>query len=466
MKLRLLQNLKFGEKVAEEEEDLPSYFVETSYWFEIFKGTKDVVYGAKGSGKSAIFSVLLSKKIKSKLFNDKRVLLIAAENIKDDPVFKKYGERLPVTEQGFELLWKLYFLELVGEMLVERERTYGLPSQISKEVIKDLKKHGLISVEKPSSLGDLLRRAIESVREVEIESFDLGGVELDPLSQSPSYRLPKINFRKQNRQKKTLPPISDLLKKINRALEELDLNVWIVIDHLDVAFAKSDEREGNALRALFTVYKDLNELLVSKRLVPKIFLRDDIWARITKGGYREATRVVRDTRITWTAELLFNLIIRRLLHNNSIATAYRIDPAQVLASEQKQWEFFHRIFPTHVEDGRGKHKTFEWMLDSIRDGTGRATPRELIHLLSSARDAQVKRLLIGINEPPGETLFESEALKQSLEDVSRERLNKTLYAEYPHLREHINSLERNRPRQTAKALAKKWEISEEQAIES
>ena len=61
-KYAILRSITFGHRVAEEETDvLSTYFVETDHWQRLNRGDIDVVYGPKGSGKSALYSLLLSK---------------------------------------------------------------------------------------------------------------------------------------------------------------------------------------------------------------------------------------------------------------------------------------------------------------------------------------------------------------------------------------------------------------------
>jgi hypothetical protein len=56
----VLRRVDIGRRVAEEEKDqLSAYFVETDQWRRIYSGDVDIVYGAKGAGKSAIYSILL-----------------------------------------------------------------------------------------------------------------------------------------------------------------------------------------------------------------------------------------------------------------------------------------------------------------------------------------------------------------------------------------------------------------------
>jgi ABC-type uncharacterized transport system YnjBCD ATPase subunit len=61
-KYEILRSISFGQRVAEEEADLlETYFVETDQWTRLFRGDIDVVYGPKGSGKSALYSLLIAK---------------------------------------------------------------------------------------------------------------------------------------------------------------------------------------------------------------------------------------------------------------------------------------------------------------------------------------------------------------------------------------------------------------------
>lgn len=231
--------------------------------------------------------------------------------------------------------------------------------------------------------------------------------------------------------------------------------MWLVLDRLDVAFAESEEVEGNALRALFMVYSDLREF---SRLDMKIFLRTDIWRRITKEGLREASHVEDQVAISWDAQSLLNLVIRRCLRNDAIRQFYDVDESEVLSSVDRQRELFYRVFPDQVEAGSRKSTTFDWMLGRTRDGSGKTAPRELIHLLSALRDEQLRMLEVGHVEPVGSQLFDRAAFKAALPEVSRVRLEQTLFAEYPILRPYVERLERRKSQQSIETLTDIWEI--------
>jgi hypothetical protein len=82
-KHEVLQQVSFGSTIAEDEpEELNSYFVETDQWRRIYAGEVDVLYGPKGSGKSAIYSLLSSRS--NELF-DRQVIVVSAENPQGAP---------------------------------------------------------------------------------------------------------------------------------------------------------------------------------------------------------------------------------------------------------------------------------------------------------------------------------------------------------------------------------------------
>src|SRR5258708_5971230 len=114
-KREILKNTTFGAQVAEEEvAQLSTYFVETDEWRRIFSGMVDVIYGPKGSGKSAIYFLLLSRQGE---LAERGIKIVAAENPKGAPVFKDLVAQPPTDEDEFRALWKLYFLSLLADLL-------------------------------------------------------------------------------------------------------------------------------------------------------------------------------------------------------------------------------------------------------------------------------------------------------------------------------------------------------------
>jgi hypothetical protein len=82
--------------------------------------------------------------------------------------------------------------------------------------------------------------------------------------------------------------------------------------------------------------------------------------------------------------------MRRALKNPAISEYYGVDPEEVFASVDAQEELLKRMLPDQVDAGRNP-ATFDWMISRTQDGTGQAAPRELIHLLASLQEAQLRR---------------------------------------------------------------------------
>ena len=98
-KIDVLRELTFGNQVAEEEKDtLGDYFVQTNPWKKIYQGDVDIVYGPKGSGKSAIY-VLIQEHEKELV--RKRIILVPAENLRGDPAFSALLTQPPTGEREF-----------------------------------------------------------------------------------------------------------------------------------------------------------------------------------------------------------------------------------------------------------------------------------------------------------------------------------------------------------------------------
>lgn len=455
-KRQILQSTTFGKPTAEEEgTDLAAYFVETDQWQQLVAGDIDVIYGPKGSGKSALYSLLLSRT--SELF-DRGIMVVAAENPRGAVAFRDLVANPPADEAEFRNLWKLFFLVLVAHTL----REYGISSPTMRALIQPLEEARLLPRE--VSLRGLLHTAFGYVRRM-MRGHPLAletTINLNPINSMPSGVTGRICFVEPNSIEESLGWVSveRLLEFANSALEEAKYEVWLVLDRLDVAFAESADLERNALRALFRVYLDLQKY---DAISLKIFLRSDIWMTIVRGGFREASHIGRQITISWDEASLLNLVIRRALHNSSLRTFYSVDIADTLADRNRQIGVFYRIFPKKVT--AEPLRTFEWMLQNTCDGTSSNSPRELVHLLSTARQFQLRRFEVGQAPPEGDTLFDAGSLVRALPEVARVRFEQTLCAEYPQLRDHMLLLENEMSQHTPDTLATIWRVSMKESAE-
>ncbi len=450
-----LQCSTFGSRVAEDEgEELKSYFVETEQWRKVIAGDVDVIYGSKGAGKSALYSLLVGQKEEMRL--GRRIVFLAAENPRGTPAFRDLAEDPPTSEEQFRDLWKLYFLALSANYIRRHHEVTKTTNTHTSEVIDALVKNGLLGAN--LTLVARLKAVLDYIRRMpslETSVSDPGsGVKLTG----------KITLAEPTSDERDKGWVSadELLAKLDKGLRETNITVWLVLDRLDVAFSDSPELERNALRSLFRVYLDL---ISHSNISIKIFLRDDIWRKLTASGFREASHITRSLTISWNQQSLLNLIVRRLVHNASICAYYSVSKEDVLKDAQLQSAFFYRVFPKQIDIGQSKPSTLDWMLSRTADGSKRTAPRELIHLLSVARDEQLKLYELGSSEPPSESLFDRVSIRAALPDVSTARYQQTLCPEYPALKPYLDKLEREKTQQTIASLSKLWKCATEKTYE-
>jgi hypothetical protein len=379
----LLKQMSFGAQIAEDEvNELGSYFVETNQWNRIAAGDIDIVRGEKGAGKSAIYALLMSK---ADDFFDRGALLVAAESPRGATVFKDLAADPPTSENEFIALWKLYILTLVAQQL----REYDVNHKDIRKIYGSLEEIGLL--EKEFNLRSLLRAAHDYARRlIRAEGYE-AGMTIDPNTGLATGFTGKIVLREPNKEQKLegYITVDSLIELIDAILESAKLKIWILLDRLDVAFVDNHELEENALRALIRAYADLR---ARGRISLKIFLREDIWKRITAKGMREASHLTKYAILDWTQPTLLNLVVRRLLKNNILIEEFGLDKDKILQDSGLQDQLFYRFFPAQVEQGKQKATTFKWLVGRCADGTKKTAPRELIHLLRSVLEEEIKRL--------------------------------------------------------------------------
>lgn len=325
-----------------------------------------------------------------------------------------------------------------------------------------LEEVGLIP--KEPSLRKTLKYAFDYVKSFAslVEGVE-GSISVDPNSMLQTLG-GRILFREPTSQQAKIGAVSieDLLEKADSAFGEAGFKAWLLLDRLDVAFSEDEDIEVRALRGLFKYYLDTRAL---RNTVCKVFLRSDIWERITEAGFREASHIERSITISWRDDDLLQLSVRRMIANKEILEFSKMKKDDILKSQEGMSNFFYRVMPDQVETGANKPTTFNWILGRTVDATGIAAPREIIHFLNCLRDEQISRIEGGSAKIPEGKLFEQTTFKAALPEVSRVRLLQTLYAEYPQHRPFIERFAEQKGVQSLNNISKIWECSDEESAQ-
>jgi hypothetical protein len=213
----------------------------------------------------------------------------------------------------------------------------------------------------------------------------------------------------------------EALALLDRVLQEIDLTIWVVLDRLDEAFVGYAAIEVPALRALLRTYLDL---IAFPRIRLKLFVRNDLFRKITQGGFVNLTHVeARKIPIVWEDDDLFDLLRRRFGENAKFLDFLH-------ANGDSPEDIFAAVFPRQVDMGTRKPTTWRWMTSRIRDGNNVKPPRNLIDLVTKAQDAQLRAEQRASSEfHEGSPVIGGEALKSGLAALSKQRVEDTLLAE-------------------------------------
>ncbi len=408
----ILRELELGSSVAEHDEALEDYFVETDTFRGLVGGRHDTVAGDKGTGKTALYRIL--QKRYPTLLRDVEVL--AGFNPAGAPVFQRLTEGEPLAEGQYITIWKAYVLSLAGNWILQINE--GGFSHKMEALDALLRKTGLRSSD--DSPNTIFSQIVNLVRRL-----------MNPKSAEVSMTItpeglpivaPRVELGDQEPEE--LVRHDEALRLLNDVLEEVGYSVWIVLDRLDEAFQGFPQSEIPALRALLRTYLDLSEFT---HITLKLFVRKDLFRRIIEGGFVNLTHVnARKVEIVWDEEDLYDLLCRRMRESASFIAALGLGPD---ASDD---DIFYAVFPRQVDPGSRRPTTWNWMLARIRDGNGIAPPRNLIDLVKKAQDAQMRKeeRAAGEFDPSSGTgLIQSDAIKRGLAALSTERVEDTLLAE-------------------------------------
>lgn len=440
--------ITFGDRVAENEsQDLSAYFIKTEHWEKVRSGNADIVFGSKGAGKSALYTLLFKQAAQ---LQQEGTTLISAEKPTGQTVFSEIKNTPPTTEGEFITLWKIYLCQLIIQQLIEDNNC----TEEANDVKNKLVEAGLI--EEKNTLKRLVNSAMSFARRIiNLESVE-GGATPDGVITG------KITFRTPTAEKHKLGFVSvdELLENLNGFLTRKAFRFWVLFDRLDVAFDQDADLEKNALRALFKTYRDIEDL---EAICLKVFLRDDIWKRITDEGFRESSHITRTTTISWSPQSLLNLIILRAIKNPQISGEYIVDPAIIEQSHSEQRSLYYKIFPEQVDIGEKQSDTFDWILNRVRDGLGNAAPREVIHFHNEVVNCEKESAAIGTRKIEHPNVFSRQSIKAATSEVSKVKTEQNLFAENSHLKQYILKLDGNKAEQNLETLSILWEKSLEEA---
>lgn len=411
--LEILKQVTIGNSVAEFDEHLENYFVETETFRAVINDKGDVIAGDKGTGKSAIYKVLKRSYRSHKELD--HVEIVDAFNMQGNPIFQRLIQGPTLSEGQYRTFWKAYIFSLVGNYLID---IYGRDYNDQMVELKNTLDY--LGLESPDTspatiFGKLYNLTNKLLEPTAIEA----GIQLTDTGLP--IVTPRIEFGPEQKEGTQIFS-DDFLKILENAAATTDLTYWVLFDRLDEAFTGSPEVEIPALRALMRTYLDLAALSTIR---VKLFVRKDLFRRIIQGGFVNLTHInSRRIEIVWDPDDLVNMIVRRLVLNKNFKELCQLEG-------KSDMEVMSIMLPQQIDAGDRKPATLTWIMSRIRDGRDAKPPRNLIDLFNKAQEAQARkdgREKRDIDPVVG-PIFEAISVKKAYSQLSELRVQDTLLAE-------------------------------------
>lgn len=412
----ILDAITLGKGVAESDKALEDYFVPTNAFREVVNDEADLVLGAKGSGKTAISKVLGASGLGIPELAD--VLTVNAFATHTSGLFANLSD--DTGEDEMRQIWSAFFAVAAGEKVVT-----VAPGPDQAHLVDTMRKSDL-SQRAIGNEGNLMRDLVERVAPP--DSRKLAG--------EPKWASPGFQF-------------STVFGHLDAALRDADKRCWILLDRLDQAFPP--HLEEAALRGLLRAHADLS--IISDRVRTKIFLRSDIFEKVThRAGFR-GLDLLSYVRLSWRRDSLIRLVEGRIRSSAG---------ALLGIGDESPEEVVRRLVPQSVSFdgaiGRETKDAIDWSIAISSARHGEPSPRNFIRLLREAQGLASERLAGAEHHSASrEPLLRSSDLLDAWHLLSKARLEDTVYAEHNHLRPFVQTFFRQGSRVSVPSLKTKFD---------
>jgi hypothetical protein len=349
---KTLRALDFGAPAAERDigRGLDKYFVESTAFDRVRSGTKTIILGNRGSGKSAIFKVMAARERAA----GSHVIELAPE----DYSYELLSSTMAAADAGswakhgaYASAWKYLIYVLIMKEVSAKGGKGAAVAAIAKYIRNN-------HADPHAGTLTLLVSYLKRLEGIKIGPFEAGfkSRELDKL-----YKLEEIH--------RLLPQLTEILARHR---------VVVLVDELDRGWDSSEDAKA-FVSGLFQACVSMNEVHPNLRVY--VSLRQELYDDIP-ALYEDAQKY-RDLleTITWTEDSLLKLIAKRIRH--CAAESGHNPQALAQANDLACWNSVFATPPGHPADD-----SFRYMIDrTLR------RPREIIQFCAQTVDRARERAL-------------------------------------------------------------------------
>jgi hypothetical protein len=360
--------LRFGDEAAERDGLLKDNFIPPRDLHSIATGTKTIVLGDRGAGKSAIFRALQETNGRTMNSTDSagpRTITSASQNPASFVQQMIPNDSGTSSADGFKAVWLLYSAALAARDVDVTTNEDDSKKALIKDARIILRQIGWAGWIKGESLPAKWWAVVRSFLPEKV-TLKLGPVTVEP----------NLNKRERGWLGGDIK-IDDFIDRLDRLLLATNRRLLIVFDQIDEAFKYQRERQEALVQGIFLAESFLS-LRQSIRLI--VLLRTDLFELY---DIQEKNKFVsRTVRLDWSRDELRKLLLQRLYSNNSLNSVLQPLLRSSLQPTILSQIQFRIMFPTEVEG-----KPFEeWLFDSLKNGKNHVAPRQIVLFLNLARD--------------------------------------------------------------------------------
>jgi MinD-like ATPase involved in chromosome partitioning or flagellar assembly len=423
----ILNELRFEAATAQELEldNIPNIFERTEDFPKFLSNKIWLIRGAKGTGKSLLFRLFVETPNEAKVlaqtdFNLNNISFIPAHG---QPRVSKtilesvdlYSYEQQVGDNDWQFFWLNYGLLQLCNTQPELRLLTGLDEKLVR----------LSAQENPAHAG-IISWLVER-------------------SQSPQAR----------------PQAADELRIIDRWLQQNNQVIWLLYDELDAGFGSTQDdykRRRRVVEGLLAWWLESGTSL--KQIVPKIFLREDIWNQLnfTNTGHYSG----RSLQLRWEEADLWRLVLRQALKSSQLLKksleqklGVTVERLNIMGTEQLR-QSLYSLWGERMGGGK-KAYSYNWVRTRIADGQKNCFPRSLILLLEEA--VKLEKEFSTEYSSSSQVTLRPKALINAFPHVSQQRVAE-VRNEYPELENFLEKLQGERSPIDENLLREIWNVED------
>jgi hypothetical protein len=229
------------------------------------------------------------------------------------------------------------------------------------------------------------------------------------------------------------------LDRLDRKLQEEGRWVFVAYDELDTLFFFNWKAMGTVVRGLVSFWAGYARRWKCVRA--KLFLRTDFYRHHGDVvGADIAKLAANRVELSWSDKHLHAALIKHIANRSTELLRYcklaGIEFAQLptlgavpkITKAEDARPFVERLIDKYMGAGDKKGQAFNWILDHIRDGNSKASPRSLVLLIEKAAELEA-----GSPRASGVHLLSPISLRNALDKVSTWHVGQAKKSEFPWL---------------------------------